>query len=155
MARVVQRSQYTDLTASERGELEQLIRDNGAYPVCGERDELLALHDPEHREHVFVRVVLEGIERWMALADERLAGTGVRCFVTPGNDDFMEIDAPIQAAETVEFVEGRCVALDDTHDMLTTGYSNPTRGTPLASSARTGSIRRSAGWRRRRVIRSG
>lgn len=106
--------------------MEQLIRDSGAYPVTGERDELLALHEPGHREKVFVRVVLEGMERWMALADERLKGTGVRCFVTPGNDDFLQVDGPIQASETVEFVEGRCVELDDSHEMLTTGYSNPT-----------------------------
>ena len=32
-----------DMTRRERDELEQLIRDNGQYPVIGERDELLAL----------------------------------------------------------------------------------------------------------------
>ena len=62
----------------------------------------------------------------MKFADERLNGTGVRCFVTPGNDDFWEIDRPIQESSTVEFVEGRCVRLDDDHEMLTTGVSNIT-----------------------------
>jgi uncharacterized protein len=118
--------QYTDITAQERAELEKLIRDCGAYPVLGERDELMALHDERHRDEVFVNVVIDGITRWMELADAKLKGSGVRCFVTPGNDDFFELDPVIEASETVEFVEGRCVTLDEPFEMMTTGYSNPT-----------------------------
>ena len=118
--------EYSEMTERERTEVEQLIRDCGAYPVVGERDELLALHDEEHREAVFREIVLEAIGRWMELADSRLAGSGVRCFVTPGNDDVFAIDAKIQASESVEFVEGRCVELDDAYEMITTGFSNPT-----------------------------
>jgi hypothetical protein len=32
------------------------------------------------------------VERWMALADERLKGTGIRCVVSPANDDIFELD---------------------------------------------------------------
>ena len=42
--------EYVDLTDAEQAELEQRIRDNGQYPVVGERDELLALADEGHRE---------------------------------------------------------------------------------------------------------
>jgi Icc-related predicted phosphoesterase len=117
---------YVDVDGDELARVEQLIRDNGQYPIRGERDELLALADESVRDDAFRHVVVEGIERWMRLAEERLRGSGIRCFVTPGNDDFWEIDAPIEASNVVEFVEGRCVRLDDTHEMITTGYSNVT-----------------------------
>jgi Icc-related predicted phosphoesterase len=117
---------YVDLTEAERAALEQRIRDHGRYPVTGTRDELLALHDEQAREQVFRRVIVEGIRRWVELAEQRLRGTGIRCFVTPGNDDYWEIDEALQGSEVVEFVEGRRVSLDDRHEMITTGYSNIT-----------------------------
>jgi Icc-related predicted phosphoesterase len=118
--------EYVDLTESERAELEQRIRDGGQYPIVGERDELLALNDEARRDRAFRTLVIEGVRRWVELAEQRLRGTAVRCFVTPGNDDFLEIDEPLRGSEVVEFVEGRCVRLDDQHEMITTGYSNRT-----------------------------
>jgi uncharacterized protein len=117
---------YTDMTESERAELEGIIRDNGQYPVVGEYDELLALTDESVREDAFRPVVLASIERWVSMAEERLKGTGIRCFVTPGNDDYREVDDALKGSDVVEYVEGRCVQLDDTHQMVTTGYSNIT-----------------------------
>ncbi len=116
---------YVDLDDTGREELEQRIRDGGHYPIVGARDELLALEDESLREAAFRRAVVESVARWVALAEERLAGTGVRCFVTPGNDDFFDIDAPLRSSGVVEFVEGKCVRLDR-HEMITTGYSNRT-----------------------------
>ena len=66
------------------------------------------------------------MEDWVALAEERLRGTGVRCFAAPGNDDFLSIDAAMQSSDVVEFAENRLIRLDETHEMITTGYSNPT-----------------------------
>ena len=118
--------EYVDLTEAEKEELAQHVRDNGSYPVMGSRDELLHLFDEERREETFRDVVVAGMEHWMELAEERLAGSGIRCFVTPGNDDFWEIDDVLRASETVEFAEGRCIRLDERHEMITTGFSNIT-----------------------------
>jgi Icc-related predicted phosphoesterase len=118
--------EYIDIDDDERIELEKRIRDNGQYPVIGERDELEALADEGHREEVFTRTVVDNISRWVDMAEERLRGTGIRCYITPGNDDFPEIDAPLQSSDVVEFVEGRCVRISDDHEMITTGYSNIT-----------------------------
>jgi Icc-related predicted phosphoesterase len=117
---------YVDLTERERLELESLIRDNGQYPIAGEHDQLVELFAEDRRDATFEQVVIESIRRWVDLAEERLAGSGIRCFVTPGNDDFWSIDEPLQGSDVVEFVEGRCVRLDDDHEMVTTGYSNIT-----------------------------
>jgi Icc-related predicted phosphoesterase len=118
--------QYEDMTERERSELEQLIRDNGQYPITGEHDELVELFSEARRDETFEQVVVEGIRHWMELAEARLEGTGIRCYVTPGNDDFWAIDDALRGSTTVEFVEGRCVRLDDRHEMVTTGYSNIT-----------------------------
>ena len=118
--------EYADLTDRERGELEQLIRDQGQYPVVGTHEELLELFSEEKREQTFTDAVVAGMSRWMELAEERLADTEIRCFVTPGNDDYWEIDEVIKSSPAVDFVEGRCVRIDDQHEMLTTGYSNIT-----------------------------
>ena len=78
----------------------------------------------------------------MEIADERLAGTEVQCYVTPGNDDLLGDRRAAQVvAERVQFVEGTRVRLDERHEMITTGYSNIT---PVAI-ARASSPRRS--WR--------
>lgn len=118
--------EYIDIGDAEKAELETRIRDNGQYPVTGERDELEALADEAHRDTVFTQVVAESIERWVALAEDRLRGTGIRCYITPGNDDFWEIDAPLQSSDVVEFVEGKRVRISDGHEMITTGFSNIT-----------------------------
>jgi Icc-related predicted phosphoesterase len=117
---------YVCRTEGELAELVQAIRDAGQYPFVGDDDEIAALADDAHRAEVFDRVVVEGMQRWMDLAEERLAGTGIQCYVTPGNDDFFSIDAVIRDAPAVHFVEGACVSLDGVHEMITTGYSNPT-----------------------------
>ena len=45
------------------------------------------------------------------MADERLAGTGVRCFVSGGNDDFFEVD-DVLAVGVVEDPNGRVIELE-------------------------------------------
>lgn len=117
---------YRDMDDAEMGRVAQLIRDSGQYPVMGDHDELAELFSAERRDETFRAAVVDGIRRWMEIADERLAGTDVQCYVTPGNDDFWEIDEPLKAAERVHFVEGSRVRLDDRHEMITTGYSNET-----------------------------
>lgn len=117
---------YVRMTTFELAELKQRIRDNGQYPVVGELDELQALTDETAREQAFRTAIVRSIEQWVDMAEERLRGTGIRCFITPGNDDYAEIDEPLRGSDVVEFVEGRCVRLTDDHEMITTGYSNLT-----------------------------
>ena len=116
----------TNLDERGRAELTRTIRRFGDYVVVGSADELLAMSDPESRDRLFRRVVYQSVTDWVALADERLRGRGLRCLVAPGNDDFLEIDSALLGSECLEFAENRCIALDATHDVITTGYSNPT-----------------------------
>ena len=57
----------------------------------------------------------------------RLAGSNVRCFITPGNDDYFQIDEILQGSTAVEYVEGKLVTLED-HQMVTTGEAKEDLG---------------------------
>ncbi len=103
------------------------IQDRGYYPYVTTPDEVQEISTtPGRSDELFTQEVLKTLEHWMAYADEKLAGSGMKCYVCPGNDDVMEIDAVIQASKTVELAEGRVIPLDDRHEMLSSGWSNPT-----------------------------
>src|SRR5215813_10191366 len=59
---------YRGMTERERGEVEQLIRDNGQYPVVGEHDELAALADEGLRDAAFKTAIRDSIRRWVDMA---------------------------------------------------------------------------------------
>jgi Icc-related predicted phosphoesterase len=69
--------------------------------------------------------MLDGVDRWVTLATEKLSGTGVRCFVSPGNDDEFEVDDVIRKSEFVELGEGRVIDIGG-FTMISSGWSNPT-----------------------------
>jgi uncharacterized protein len=108
------------------GEIRAMMRDRGDYPVVGTEDELAQLEDGEHRERVFRKLAYDVVADWVSLAEDRLRGTGIRCFMAPGNDDFMEIDGALQGSDVVEFAENKCIAIGRGREMITTGYSNRT-----------------------------
>ena len=62
---------------------------------------------PELVVGLFKRLMVERLQSWIALADERLAGTGIKCYVSPGNDDFFEIDEVLAPGSTCPTPKGR------------------------------------------------
>jgi Icc-related predicted phosphoesterase len=107
--------------------LERMIRYNGFYPYRCDPAEFERLRaDEAHRDDTFRTVMVDELERWMGLAHEKLAGSGTRVYVMPGNDDPWEFDDVFaRAPEPVQNVEGRVVRLDGVQ-MLSSGWSNPT-----------------------------
>jgi uncharacterized protein len=106
---------------------ERRVRANGMYPhrmSAAEARRVAALPEAE-REGWFAQVMLETFERWLALADERLGASDVRCFLMPGNDDPPGIDVALARADRVEACDERLVEFDG-HEMLSLGYSNIT-----------------------------
>jgi Icc-related predicted phosphoesterase len=107
-------------------EFEQAVIRRGYYPFRVTPDELHELSQNEPKWHaLFEEHMLATVERWMELADEKLSGTGIRCFVCPGNDDQLEVDEVIGRAKTVELGEGRVLELDG-YQMASSGWANRT-----------------------------
>jgi Icc-related predicted phosphoesterase len=112
--------------AEQVAEVENNIRRRGYYPLQMSVDRVHELdQDPAKRAACFQEVMLEGVDRWMKMAADKLRGTGVRIFVSPGNDDEMEVDDVVRRAEVVELGEGRLMEFDG-FTMISTGWSNPT-----------------------------
>jgi Icc-related predicted phosphoesterase len=106
--------------------MDKRIRDRGYYPIRLTRDELAAWSaDQTLVDARFKDEMLRSVEAWMALADERLGGTGIRCVVSPANDDMFEIDPIIEAAQHVQLGEANTIQLDG-FTLVSTGWANPT-----------------------------
>jgi hypothetical protein len=114
------------VSAGQVADVESTIRRKGYYPLRVTPERLAQLdEDATVRTDTFRQVMLEGVERWMNLAAEKLAGSGVRCFVCPGNDDEFEVDDVIRKATAVELGEGRMIDIGG-FTMISTGWSNAT-----------------------------
>jgi Icc-related predicted phosphoesterase len=105
----------------------QTIQNRGYYPFMTDPDEVQAISStPGKTDELFLDQVIKTIQRWMDYADAKLSGTGIRCYVCPGNDDIFEIDAVIAASKFVRSLEGQVIELDEHHEMANSGWSNPT-----------------------------
>jgi len=111
----------------ELAEMMRRIRSRGYYPYVTTPDEIAELKaNPQQVERLFVSQVLQTMEQWLAYADEKLDGTGLRCYVAPGNDDMFQLDDLIRTSRHVTLAEGQVIPLDDHHEMISSGWTNIT-----------------------------
>ena len=107
-------------------EVENAVMRRGYYPFRTDPDQMSELTESEElRDELFHKEMLGTVERWMRMADEKLDGTGIDCFVSPGNDDQFEVDEIIAGAKRVRLAEGKVVEFGD-FQMVSTGWSNRT-----------------------------
>ena len=115
------------LAESELEAVESRIRDMGFYPYRVEEDELALLKDdPGGVASLFRRVMVESFERWIALAEDRLAGTDIRLCVMLGNDDEPALGDVLAASTLAIDAEAGVVDIGDSYQMVSCGWSNPT-----------------------------
>lgn len=102
------------------------IRDSGYYPHLTEANEVEELSAKPHLLHqLFIKLMRESLQNWLKLAEERLKGTGIKCYISPGNDDFFEIDATLNSSPYIVNPEEKVVDIGE-HEMITLGYTNHT-----------------------------
>lgn len=103
------------------------MRDSGIYTKVIGKSEFEELNaNPDHAALLFNELMLDSVRRWLALAEERLRGTGVSCYISPGNDDIPEIDPILDSAKFVVNPERKIVKIDGVHEMITLGVVNRT-----------------------------
>ena len=112
----------------------------GVYPCTFEPDEYQAFAgDKARQDALFHEVVLARLREWVEFAEARLEGQPFSCYLNPGNDDFFEVDEILKGSGKLIMPEGRCLRIDDDHEMISSGLrqhhavqlpARPPRGTP-------------------------
>ncbi len=99
----------------------------GLYAFRATSDDVIELDsDPQAVERYFLRLAQVRIEQWLALAEDRLKGTGVRLIINCGNDDPMELDDLLRSSDIATFAEGRHVEIDEHRSLVSVGFANQT-----------------------------
>ncbi len=108
-------------------EAQKSLLDAGQYSVVVTRAELEEINSsPEKKDEVFDGAMTAVLKSWIQLVQERLKGTDVKCYISPGNDDKFVIDSVLEDSGPLVNPEGRVVTLRDGYEMITLGYANPT-----------------------------
>jgi uncharacterized protein len=102
----------------------------GYYCKIVTPNEYTELAQNEQRaDDLYHEVAAERLVAWIKFAEERLEGTGIKCYLTGGNDDSSDVLDIIERESHSSCVacEDKVVELDDEgHLMLSLGLSNPT-----------------------------
>jgi len=108
-------------------DLKTTIANAGQYPVEITEEEHQAFEEDSSKlDELFQELILERVRHWCELADEKLGGKEVRCFVAAGNDDMFEVDEVLAKSTTIEMHDGKVVDLDEGFQMFGMGYANMT-----------------------------
>ena len=119
-----------ELSLKNKAEVDGIVArasDSGYYTqlmTTKEHDEIAA--DPKNVKAAFAKAMVDRVGEWVRLAEERMAKTGVSCYISPGNDDIFDIDPILSSSSYVVNPEGRVVTIDPDHEMITLGYTNHT-----------------------------
>ena len=98
------------------------------YKIMDEEEFQELLTNQDGVQALFNELARQKLVRWVELAEERLAGTGKKCYVTGGNDDDPDVLKVIQREDTNSFFacENEMMYIDDQHPMISVGFSTPT-----------------------------
>lgn len=114
-------------TEDELAALQKRIRTMGRYDVLltPEEKENADRH-PHGVDALFHRAMRESLGRWVALAEERLAGSDIACFMMLGNDDFEDLAGCLRGSDVVTNAEDGIFELPGGFELASNGYSTPT-----------------------------
>ncbi len=117
----------TKIRSDKLEETRKALQDAGQYSFVTTPKELEEIRSNKSKEEaIFNEAMLSLIRTWLQLADERLKGTGLKCYISPGNDDRFEVDGILKDTDHVTNPENRVIDLGEGFEMITVGYANPT-----------------------------
>ena len=82
-------------TNEEIAEFEKRVMNRGYYPIRVSQEEYVAMQEDEDLvDKRFKEAMLDGTERWIAMAEDKLAGSGIRVSITDNGRGFDPADVP-------------------------------------------------------------
>jgi len=112
----------------EKPELEKIfkqVRGIGYYPYqTNEREYDEMTQDPKKVDQVFHNLMLSTLKNWLDLIPQKVSKE-IRVVVCPGNDDRPDVDALVNSHGSVINGEGKIIQIDETHEMVSCGWVNP------------------------------
>ena len=113
-------------TQEELDKLKKTIEMMGYYWVHQTPNEFHEFQaDPKKVDTLFKQLMLARLNEWIALADERLAGTSYKVYMAAGNDDHFEVDQVIEDSAAIVNCNNKNVPVGE-HEMITFSWANPT-----------------------------
>lgn len=107
--------------------IKEQIANAGQYAVDLTPDQYAQFEaNPGQLDALFRDMLCARVAEWVAMADERLKGQNVRCFISAGNDDIFDVDAVLAKSQTIEVHDGRIVDLAEGFQMFGLSYANMT-----------------------------
>jgi Icc-related predicted phosphoesterase len=120
-------SQHVLKSDKELADMQKSIADAGFYPYVADPERIEEIRKDRSAFYDLIdRLIIERLQQWMSLANERLAGLNVQFFMLHGNDDDPKCGELISASRYVKNPEKRVVDLDGVHEMISSGASNIT-----------------------------
>jgi len=117
---------YNLKNEAEVRKLEEGVGNSGYYSYLTSEEELKELGDNRSKaQEIFSRLMTERLRKWIRLAEERLRGMNVKCYVMPGNDDEMIVDQILEESTVVLNPEGKIMEIAG-YEMISTGFGNIT-----------------------------
>ena len=101
------------------------IRGIGYYPhQTSEQEYEEMTKNPAKVDEIFHKVMTDTMESWLHMIKEKVP-EGTQIVVCPGNDDRTLVDAVIAEHPEVVNAEGKVIQIDETHEMVSCGWVNP------------------------------
>ena len=111
---------------SDVEEIKKKIMGSGYYPYIMSDQEYDHMRTEKNElDTLFSELMKQQVERWNNIAEERLKGTEVKCYISPGNDDRFIIDSVIGGGSSVVNPEDQVVDIGG-YEMITSGFVPPT-----------------------------
>jgi Icc-related predicted phosphoesterase len=122
-----QGQEFREISEDQLPDYENRIMNAGIYCYRVTESEYESVRsDPAKVSALFDKLMIDRLNSWAALAQQHLEPLGVKCYWTGGNDDQQRIVDSVQQNEFFVNVEKRVIKLDEDHEMISFGWSNPT-----------------------------
>jgi Icc-related predicted phosphoesterase len=101
------------------------IRGIGYYPYqTNEKEYEEMTKDPKKVNQVFQEVMVSTLKSWLDLIPQKVP-VETKVVVCPGNDDRPDVDELVNSHKSVLNGEGRIIEVDESHEMISCGWVNP------------------------------